>query len=124
MTQANITVPPDSRHSKPFLQRMLDAVERVGNKVPHPAVIFVALIALVILLSHVFYLAGASVTYDAINPETHALEHTTRSVRSLLTGDGVRFMYADLIPNFMAFTGTGVIIVAMLGVGVSEESGL
>jgi aminobenzoyl-glutamate transport protein len=79
---------------------------------------------LVILLSHVFYLAGAGVTYEAINPETHALEQQSRSVRSLLTGDGLRFMYADLIPNFMAFTGTGVIIVAMLGVRVSEESGL
>jgi aminobenzoyl-glutamate transport protein len=127
MSHPGIAVPSSpapSPHSKPFMQRMLDAVERVGNKVPHPAVIFIGLIVLVILLSHVFYLAGAGVTYEAINPETHALEQQSRSVRSLLTGDGLRFMYADLIPNFMAFTGTGVIIVAMLGVRVSEESGL
>lgn len=123
MSHTGIAAPP-SPESKPFMQRMLDLVERVGNKVPHPAVIFVALILLVILLSHLFYMAGVSVTYDAINPQTHELEETTRSVRSLLTGDGLRFMYVDLIPNFMAFTGMGVIIVAMLGVGVAEASGL
>ena len=54
-------------HEKTVLERALDLVERVGNKVPHPVVIFVLLIGLVILLSHLFYLMGASVTYEAIN---------------------------------------------------------
>ncbi|MGB7161149.1 MAG: AbgT family transporter [Tepidisphaeraceae bacterium] len=106
------------------MQRILDGIERVGNKVPHPAVIFIALILLVILLSHLFYMAGTSVTYEAINPDTHELEQTTRSVQSLLTGAGIRFMYADMVRNFMSFTATGVIIVAMLGVGVAEAAGL
>jgi aminobenzoyl-glutamate transport protein len=52
------------------MERFLDAVERVGNKVPHPVVIFVLLIGLVMLLSHLFYLMGTSVTYQAINRET------------------------------------------------------
>ncbi|MEK8225660.1 AbgT family transporter [Oerskovia sp. M15] len=43
---------------------MLDGIERVGNKVPHPAIIFLGLIALIILLSHALYLAGTSVTFD------------------------------------------------------------
>src|SRR5262245_2934666 len=102
----------------------LDLVERVGNRVPHPVVIFWLLIALVILLSHIFYRMGISVTYDAINPETDQLEHTTTAIRSLLTSDGIRFMYAGVIQNFMNFTAVGVIIVAMLGVGVAETSGL
>src|SRR3954451_2096144 len=89
---------PDSK--PPLMQRILDGIERVGNKVPHPAVIFVALIVLVILLSHLFYLTGASVTYETINPETHAVEHATTSVQSLLTSAGVRFMYADVVRNF------------------------
>ena len=57
-------------HEKTGLERFLDAVERVGNKVPHPVVIFWLLIGLVILLSHVFYLMGASVTYQTINADT------------------------------------------------------
>src|SRR5262245_31510327 len=52
---------------KTFLEKLLDMVERVGNKVPHPVIIFLLLIGLVMLLSHLFYLAGVSVTYQAIN---------------------------------------------------------
>jgi aminobenzoyl-glutamate transport protein len=110
--------------SKPFMQRLLDGVERVGNKVPHPVVIFVALIALVVLVSHVVYLLGASVTYEAINPDTHAVEQVTTAARSLLTADGIRFMYSGVVQNFMNFNAVGVIIVAMLGVGVAETAGL
>src|SRR5215813_2344176 len=109
---------------KTTLEKMLDMVERVGNRVPHPVIIFVLLIGLVIVLSHLLYLAGASATYEAVNPETHQVEHATTAVRSLLTVDGLRFMYSGVVQNFMNFTAVGVIIVAMLGVGVAEAAGL
>ena len=67
---------------------------------------------------------GVSATYDAINPETHAVEKATTAVKSLLTSEGIRFMYSRMVANFMAFTAVGVIVVAMLGVGVAEASGL
>ena len=67
---------------KTRMEKMLDVVERVGNKVPHPVVIFVLLIGLVILLSHVFYMMGASVTYQSINPETHEVEEVTTQRRA------------------------------------------
>ena len=56
------------------MQKILDIVERVGNKVPHPVVIFLILIAIVIVLSHIFYAMGVAITYQVINPETHKLE--------------------------------------------------
>src|SRR5262245_26769449 len=109
---------------KTALEKLLDLVEQVGNKVPHPVVIFVLLTGLVILLSHLFYLLGTCVTYQAVNPETDEIEEVTTSVRSLLTADGIRFMYSGVVQNFMNFTAVGVIIVAMLGVGVAESAGL
>ena len=109
---------------KTTLEKLLDVVERVGNRVPHPVVIFVLLIGLVILLSQLFYWAGASVTYEAVNPQTHQIENVTTAVRSLLTTGGLRFMYSGVVQNFMNFTAVGVIIVAMLGVGVAESAGL
>jgi len=57
---------------KTFLQKLLDAVERVGNKVPHPAVIFFILAGLVILLSHLLYLLGTTVSYEVVNPQSKA----------------------------------------------------
>src|SRR5262250_275529 len=109
---------------KTFMQKLLDAVERVGNKVPHPAVIFVILMGLVIVLSHILYLAGARVAYEMINPETHKIEKLVTEARSLLTIDGIRFMFTGVVQNFMSFQAVGVIVVAMVGVGVAEESGL
>jgi aminobenzoyl-glutamate transport protein len=106
------------------MQKVLDGVERVGNKVPHPAVIFVILIGIVIVLSHIMYLLGSRVTYELINPETHKVETVTTAARSLLTADGIRFMFTGVVSNFMSFQAVGVIIVAMVGVGVAEESGL
>jgi len=109
---------------KTKLEKILDTVEIVGNKVPHPAVIFVLLILVVIVLSHVFYMMGASATYESINPETHQPEQVTAVAKSLLTSEGIRFMYSGVVQNFMSFNAVGVIIVAMLGVGVAETSGL
>jgi aminobenzoyl-glutamate transport protein len=109
---------------KTFMQKVLDGVERVGNKVPHPAVIFIILMGVVIVLSHVLYLMGARVTYEVINPDTHKVEKATTAARSLLTVDGIRFMFTGVVQNFMNFQAVGVIIVAMVGVGVAEASGL
>jgi len=111
-------------HTKTTMEKVLDVVERVGNKVPHPAVIFVILIGIVIVLSHILYLAGARVSYERINPDTLKVEKITTFARSLLTVDGIRFMYTGVVQNFMNFQAVGVIIVAMVGVGVAESSGL
>jgi Putative p-aminobenzoyl-glutamate transporter len=106
------------------MQRFLDGVEKVGNMVPHPVVIFLILMALVIVLSALLGLAGTAVTYERINPETHEIEQASVAIRSLLTVEGIRFMYASLVPSFMAFTAVGLMIAAMVGAGVAEESGL
>ena len=135
---------------KSFMQKFLDGVEIVGNKVPHPVIIFLILIGIVIALSHAMHLAGvhhthevvvtdvakgdATYKYDGgtadeyklqIVDETKAkVEKKTTAVRSLLTTEGIRFIYSALVPNFMAFTAVGLMIVAMIGAGVAEESGL
>ena len=138
---------------KTMMQRVLDVVEKVGNKVPHPAIIFLLLIAIVVVLSAVLELTGTrhsyevivpatreietgaapdaspsdtgtTVNYQAIEAESHSIETRTVSVRSLLTAEGIRFIYSSLIPNFMGFTAIGLMIVALVGAGVAEGSGL
>ena len=81
--------------------------------------------AIVIVLSHIFHLLGTSVTYQVIDPETHkAVEPTTAVVNSLLTVEGIRFIITSVVRNFLGFTPVGVILVAMVGVGLAEEAGL
>jgi aminobenzoyl-glutamate transport protein len=109
---------------KTSLQKLLDGVERVGNKVPHPAVIFFILSGLVILLSHLFHWLGTTVTYEVVNPQTHKVEQATASVNSLLNGDGIRFILTSMVRNFMNFGPVGIILAVMIGVGLAEQAGL
>ena len=86
------------------MQRFLDFIEKVGNKVPHPVVIFLILIAIVIVLSGVLGAIGTSVTVEAINADTNKVEQSTIVLRSLVSAEGIRFIYSSLIPNYMVFT--------------------
>ena len=110
--------------NRTFLQKLLDAVEQAGNKVPHPAIIFLAMSGIVIVLSHILHLLGVGVTYQVIDPVTHQEHDQTTVVNSLLAADGIRFIITSAIRNFLGFTPVGVILVAMVGVGLAEEAGL
>ena len=72
----------------------------------------------------IFGLLGTTVTYDGYDVAIGDIVEQTTSVRSLLSPDGIRFMLTSPIANFLGFTGVGVILVAMIGVGLAEESGL
>ncbi len=119
-----MATPAEIAAPKTGMQKLLDVVERVGNRVPHPVVIFVYLIIGVVVLSTILSLLGAHVSYDAYNPASGKIERATTEARALLTIDGIRMMYTGVVRNFMGFQAVGVIIVAMVGVGVAEESGL
>ncbi len=112
------------QESTGWATRALDVIEKAGNKVPHPALIFLFLMVAVVALSHLLYLAGAGVTQQVLDPVTDTLVARDVPARSLLTTEGLRFMYTSVIPSFMSFTAVGLIIVAMIGVGVAESSGL
>ena len=110
--------------SRPFMDRLLDGIETIGNMVPHPAVIFLILCVLVIVLSQILYWFGVSTTYEVINPATDQLEQVTTHVNGLLTADGIRFLFTSPVANFLGFSAIGVIFVAMVGVGLADEVGL
>lgn len=117
-------MPEASAVPKPRFQRILDGIEYLGNKVPHPAVLFLSLIVILVALSQVFQSLGTSVAYQRINPQTHELEAATTAVRSLLAADGIRFVFTSVVSNFINFGPVGIILVAMIGVGLAERSGL
>ncbi|MCE2924637.1 MAG: AbgT family transporter [Phycisphaeraceae bacterium] len=119
-----MTTPSTPTHNHTFGQRLLNGIEAVGNKVPHPVLLFLILIIIVVIASAVLQLFDASATFERINTDTHQVETQTQPVRSLLSGEGVRFMFSSLVPNFLGFVALGQLVAAMLGVGVAEESGM
>lgn len=110
------------KHSK--LDKLLDGVEKLGNRVPHPAIIFLLLIVVVMIISQIVQMTGQSATYDVFNAELDQMEPTTVYVKSLLSGEGIRFILTSTVSNLMGFQALGVTLVAMVGVGFAEEIGL
>lgn len=106
---------------KPGLfNRFLNVVERGGNKLPHPVTIFFIMALLVIVISEIATRAGANVTfYDA-----RAGAESTVGAVSLLNRSGIQFMFNSAVRNFTGFAPLGTVLVAMLGVGVAESTGL
>ncbi len=78
----NMAKTPDAA-PKQGMAGFLGTIERVGNMVPHPAIIFFMLIAAVILLSVIFGALGTSVTYDGYDAAVGDIVEQTTSVRSL-----------------------------------------
>lgn len=103
--------------------RLLNTIEEKGNKLPDPITIFILFTLIVIALSHILYVLGASVTFEGINNETMEKEVMTVQAVSLLTSDGIAYMFSNIVSNFTSFVALGPVLVAMLGVGVAEKSG-
>lgn len=103
----------DGSHSAP---RWLDRVERAGNALPHPVTLFAAALAVVMLLSQIAAWAGWSVT----RPD----DGETVVAQGLLNSDGLWWLFSHMVENFVTFPPLGLVLVAMLGIGVAERSGL
>lgn len=93
----------------------LDRIERIGNALPDPALLFVGLVGVVWLLSA----ALAGVEHAHIDPRTGA----PLVVQDLLTGTALTAFCANLVATFVGFHPLGVVLVAMLGIGVADHTG-
>ncbi|MGD9340096.1 MAG: AbgT family transporter [Chromatiales bacterium] len=93
----------------------LGTVERIGNALPDPAVLFIALLGIVWILSWLL----SYVTFDVFHPATG---ERIVVVNQLAGENFVQFM-ATMVERFMTFGPVGVVLVAMLGIGVAEHSG-
>ena len=98
------------------LMRFLDRVERVGNKLPHPAILFAIFAFTIVIASWLISRAGITAVHRGTGE--------TISAVNMLSGDGFRFMWTDMTKNFVHFPPLGVVLVAMIGIGVAEGSGL
>jgi aminobenzoyl-glutamate transport protein len=133
------------------MQRLLDGIERLGNKMPSPAILFLWLCVGVIVLSQVLDWAGVETTYDVVSAppvsteevyydgsvapvdvgpsepvaaEEYETRTETATVQGLLTGEGVRFLFTSFVDNFRNFAAVAIILVVMIGVGLAEVAGL
>ena len=104
--------------------RFLDGVEWLGNLLPHPVTLFALLALGIVLLSGIFGALGVAVVDPRPQVAPGVAEDGMIRAVSLMNGDGLRRIFTGLVDNFTSFAPLGVVLVAMLGVGVAEKSGL
>ncbi len=102
--------PPTDAGPRGFLAR----IEELGNRLPDPLLLFAGMALLVVALSAA--LAGASVTHPGTGEPA--------AVQSLLTPTAMRRMLTDAVKNFAGFPPLGTVLVAVMGIGLAERTGL
>ena len=96
--------------------RMLSGLEQLGNRLPHPTLLFIWLCGIVLLASAAVAAMGVSVV--------HPVTGETLTAVNLLSADGISRILTSTVKNFTGFAPVGTVLVAMLGLGVAERSGL
>lgn len=98
-----------------LLERALNVIEVVGNKLPDPAMLFFILMVVVWFLSA----ALAPVDFAAVHPSTGE----TIEIVNLLAGEQMAEFLVNMVSVFVNFAPLGIVLVALLGVGVAEHTG-
>ncbi|MDW7680376.1 MAG: AbgT family transporter [bacterium] len=99
-----------------FINKFLNIVERVGNALPHPASLF-GIFALMALAASTL---GQWLGWEVIHPATGEVIKTV----NLLSKQGLERIIDDMVYNYTSFAPLGIVLVAMLGIGIAEGSGL
>lgn len=96
--------------------KFLSIIEKVGNKLPHPFILFFYLTVALVILSWILSLFKAAV----IHPNTQEMV----AVKSILSSEGIQFILSDTLKNFTGFAPLGLVLTIMLGIGLAEKVGL
>ena len=152
MSGTEAAAPPPPADATPgLMERILGAIERGGNRMPDPAILFVWLCVGVIVLSALLAWADIKVTYQvaeappvpveevvqggstqpsgglpdaSVQEGEYRIVEETASIQSLLSADGIRFLFTSFVANFRNFAAVAIILVVMIGVGLAEAAGL
>ena len=98
-----------------LFNKFLNTIETVGNKVPDPALLFFWALMLIWAASAIL----SQFSYDLIHPVTGA----SVEINNQLTGSSLAHFLSTMVTTFTSFAPLGIVLVAMLGVGVADSSG-
>jgi aminobenzoyl-glutamate transport protein len=98
------------------MTRFLGSIETLGNALPHPATLFAILAAVVVFMSWLLSELGLT----AIHPKDGSIIVPV----NLVSREGLHWILDNTVKNYTGFAPLGTVLVAMLGIGVAEKSGL
>lgn len=101
---------------KSRIDKFLSIIEKAGNALPHPATLFAIFALLVVVFSGLFSLMDISVKHPGTGETIEPI--------NLLSESGLHRILTEMVTNFTGFAPLGTVLVAMLGIGIAESSGL
>jgi len=106
----------ETQNNQKGYMRILNFIEVLGNKLPHPFMLFVYLAGFMILFSWVVSLFDVTVIHPGSGEELE--------IKSLISGEGLQFMLTTMLDNFTGFKPLGLVLTMMLGIGLAQKVGL
>ena len=94
--------------------KLLSIIEKTGNKLPDPSVLFVFGTVLVFILSMI--ISGSE--YSVVDPNGNKIV-----AKNLLSSNGIWWFLSTMVENFVLFPPLGIVLVGMLGIGLAEKTG-
>ncbi|WP_425539031.1 AbgT family transporter [Microaceticoccus formicicus] len=113
-----------SQPKKSRSNSILNGIEKAGNALPDPALLFIILALITMIVSYFAAQANMSVTYDGVNNKTGNIEPITVHVYNLLSLEGFHYMVTSVISNFSGFFPLGTVFTVVLGVSICEGTGM
>lgn len=89
----------------------------------NPIMTFIILIIAVIIVSWFLHLIGFEATYNKFNTSTGEYVQTTEIVNSIISIEGIKYIFSTTVSNFASFTPLSMLIIVLIGIGVMEKSG-
>lgn len=105
----------NSKEKPTLINRFLNIVEKIGNKLPDPSILFFLMCLGLAVLTWIISFFSITVK--------HPGSGDTIAIKSILSSDGLSMILNDAIKNFSEFPALGLVLAVMLGIGVSEKTG-
>ncbi|MEB6275168.1 AbgT family transporter [Staphylococcus xylosus] len=105
----------NSKEKPTLINRFLNIVEKIGNRLPDPSILFFLMCLGLAVLTWIISFFSITVK--------HPGSGDTIAIKSILSSDGLSMILNDAIKNFSEFPALGLVLAVMLGIGVSEKTG-
>ena len=89
----------------------------------HPALVFLILTIIVMIISSVGSILKIESSYYTVNKVSGELETQIVSITNLFNRTGLQYLISNFLTNFTNFTPLGTLIIGLMGIGVAYKSG-
>ncbi len=98
-------------------------LKRVKEARLHPALVFLILTFIVMIISSVGHFFQIEANYYTVNSVTGNIDSQVVTINSLFNRTGLQYLISNLLSNFTSFVPLGTLIVGLMGIGVAYKSG-